>query len=382
MTRTLALVERGRHLVRLDPLDVAFLRALPRRWLRLDRVGRRGRYLLSVRGIAGTIDAPTVRLSIAPKIPVTSLWLLLDAGDPPSTTATPSGPVVADALVDAFAAGFLSLLGHRILAGLQRGYQEEPLSAPLLQGRLDLPTQLRAGPTRPEVLHQIHDAFTADIPCNRLLRSALDALRAVPCLTAGTRTEAERLARALADVQALRGTDWTAPLAAPPEYAPVLDAGRLVLGGLAPAPGSAGGVIFVVELERLFERYLLRGLESAAALGVVVEPQARRVLDGQDGLSLVVQPDALVCRDGVVVRVIDAKWKRLKRVRAHRADLYQMLAYAETLAVPEVVLVYPGLRTQRRDYPPTGRGTVVSVWTMRLEDRDRVVRRLLGERRG
>jgi 5-methylcytosine-specific restriction enzyme subunit McrC len=378
MTRTLSLSERGRRLVRLDPLDVAFLRTLPRRWLRLERVGSRGRYLLTVGGIAGTLDAPTCRLTIAPKVPLSTLWLLLDAETPPATTPTPTGPDVADAILDTLAGGFLFHLARLVTRGLHRGYREEPLAAPLLQGRLDLPTQLRHGPGRPEVLHQVHDAFTADIPCNQLQRSALDALLALPRLSLADRTEAERLSRSLADVSPLPPGAWMAPHATPPDYAPALDAARLLLAGLAPAPGIGHGVVFVVEMERLFERWLLRALEGAAPPGVVVEPQARRVLRGAEGPSLVVQPDALVFHDGTPVRVIDAKWKRPPRSRAHRSDLYQVLAYAETLAVPEAILVYPGRRTRRVDYPLTRRGTQVRVWTLRLEDGARVVRELLG----
>lgn len=368
MIRTLALRERHRRLVRLDPLDVAFLRSLPRSWIRVEKVGPR--HLLTVGGIAGTLAAPTCQVTIAPKISVADLSLLLDAEAPPATTPTATGPLVADALVHTLAAGYLRLLARRVAAGLHHGYREEALAAPVLQGRLDLPAQLLHGPSRPEMLHQVRDAFTPDIACNRLLRAALDALRAVAGLSDATRTEADRLARAMVSIQPLAPADWLAHVAAPRDYAPALDAARLLLGGLAPGRAHGPGATFVLELERLFERYLVRGLAAAAGHGVV-EPQARRVLHG-DGLSLVVKPDALILRAGEPVRIVDAKWKRLVRGRAPRGDVYQMLAYADVLDVPEGVLVYPGRQTRCRDYPPTRRGTRVRLWTLRLEDRHRL----------
>lgn len=361
MTRTLHLRERSRRLVLLDPADAAHLASLPRSWLRLERVGRR--HLVTVGGIAGTIVAPTCRLSIAPKVPLASLLWLLDL-DPPATTPLPTGPVVPDALLDVLAGAFLHHLRERVRVGLRRGYAEEPTASSILQGRLDLPTQLRQGGARPEVLHQIQDAFTPDVPCNRLLRAALDALTAAPGLSPEHRTGVATCSASLVDIEPLSPSDWLTPLAAPPEYAAVVDAARLILAGLSPGRDYGPGVAFVVELERLFESYVVRGLARAAPAGVVVEPQARRVLLG-DGPPLVVRPDALVHHGGGPVRVIDAKWKRLRSPRVPRVDLYQILAYAETLAVGEAALVYPGRRTRSWAYPPTRRGTRLVVWTVR-----------------
>ncbi len=374
MTRTLHLRERSRRLVRLDSLDVTYLRTLPRRWLRLERVGRR--HLLTIGGIAGTLVAPTCRLAIAPKVPLASLLGLLDQ-TPPATTPLPDGPIVADALLDVVAGCFLHHLRERLRAGLHHGYREQNLAAPILHGRLDLPTQVRQGLTRPDVLHQVQDAFTPDVPCNRLLRAALNSLITATGLSPETRAGLAVCAGAMTDVTASPIGEWLVPPGAPPEYAAVVDAARLVLAGLTPGGDQGPGVAFVLELERLFERYVLRGLTTAAPPGVTIEPQARRVLRERAGPALVVKPDALVFRAGEAAQVIDAKWKRLRRGRVPRADLYQMLAYAETLAVAEVVLIYPGRSVRSWHYPHTRKGTRVDVWTVSAARRNDCFERIL-----
>jgi hypothetical protein len=62
--------------------------------------------------------------------------------------------------------------------------------------------------------------------------------------------------------------------------------------------------------------------------------------------------------------VVDAKWKRLSPTGLPSDDVYQVLAYAAALGVPRAVLVYPGGRTRRWEYPTAG--PRLEVWSLRV----------------
>src|SRR5690606_33091975 len=147
----------------------------------------------------------------------------------------------------------------RVRAGMHQDYREQTLAAPILQGRLDVATQIREGHARPEVLHQTRDVRSPDLPCNQLIRSALDALLTTPGLAPSVRQDLTALTPSLAEVSPLPSHAWGLPLNAPREYAPLLATARLVLGGLPTLHGATPGVAYVLELERLFDRFVIRG---------------------------------------------------------------------------------------------------------------------------
>ena len=82
MRHTILLTERKPRRVRLAPADVVFLQTTHRNRIDLAPTGRRGVFLLTPRGCAGVIVAPTRRLVIHPKIPLQNLFCLLDPDDP------------------------------------------------------------------------------------------------------------------------------------------------------------------------------------------------------------------------------------------------------------------------------------------------------------
>src|SRR5205823_5619753 len=143
-----------------------------------------------------------------------------------------------------------------------------------------------------------------------------------------------------------------ASIAPPPGYGPVLELCRLVSEGLRPAAGTGRpGEVFLIDLERLFERHVGRGVRDAfAGTGFRVEEQRSFHLHDADTGSAAVrlQPDIVIRGEGGVEMVVDAKWKRMRPGRAHPADLYQVLAYGGVLGARRLVLVYPGRRDTSR----------------------------------
>jgi 5-methylcytosine-specific restriction enzyme subunit McrC len=368
--RTLFLTERVRQRCRLRPADVAFLMAHHRPHLEVAPTGRRHVYRLAPRGYAGVVVAPGCRLVIRPKISLDNLFLFLDPTAPVPSVLDRTATVPADEVLDFLAGQFACRLAERIAAGLYHGYRERSQEGPYLQGRLDVPAQLREAPGRKEQLHCLFDDFTPDVPCNRVLRATAECLLASPLVGDGVRAALRRTLAGLEEVQAVLPSteEWERLCAGPlpAEYPPLFDLCRLLLDGLAPAEtsGPTPAPAFLLNMERAWERHVTRAVAGAA--GNVSIQLAHTVGRDDREWPVVVRPDATVDRDGRPVVVVDAKWKRPGKRLASR-DLYQVLAYCTALGGARAVLVYPGRRDRGRDYVFEHTPIRVTVRTLRVE---------------
>jgi 5-methylcytosine-specific restriction enzyme subunit McrC len=133
------------------------------------------------------------------------------------------------------------------------------------------------------------------------------------------------------------------------DYRPLLDLCGLVRDGLAGGrnEGAVTCPAFLLDMERVFERYVTAGFVAALGGGpvhVAVQPTfaASVAVAGQPDLCM--RPDLVVLREGRPVLVADVKWKRVAGTPLVTADLYQVLAYATALGVQRAVLIYPGGR--------------------------------------
>src|SRR5262249_17339573 len=170
---------------RLALADVEFLLAEHRAHIELLPTRSRHRYRLTPTGHVGVIVAPSVRLVIRPKVPVRNLFYLLDpTADFPvnedSTAATPGTEALAF-----LAARLARLLTERSSAGLHRAYAERSDSGPFLQGRLDVPAQLREAGGRKDALHCRYEDFTSDVPCNQVGKATALLLLRSPLVAEG-----------------------------------------------------------------------------------------------------------------------------------------------------------------------------------------------------
>jgi 5-methylcytosine-specific restriction enzyme subunit McrC len=374
--RTLFLRERRPHECRLERAEVDQLLADHRPHVEVIPTQRRGLYRLTPIGHVGTIVLPARRLVIRPKIPLVNLFHLLDPTSPPPVVDDRSDPVPGIEALDFLAGQLATLLTERAAAGLHRGYAERAERGPFLQGRLDVAAQVREGAVGKDALHCRFEEFTADVPCNRVPKAVAELLLRSPL--AGQRARS-------AVRQALGGFDavGAAPLgpdcfvAAEPgplteEYRPLLDLCRLLADGLAPA-GREGATVcpaFLIDMERVFEKYITRGIvESFAGRGryrVEVQPRrlANRPVAGQPDIPL--RPDILLVRDGEPCAIVDAKWKDLADSGPEPDDVYQVLAYCTALGAGRGVLVYPGRRDRTWDYEMTGTPIRLSVRALRV----------------
>ncbi len=347
MRRTILLTERKPRRVRLPLADVVFLQTRHRNRIDLAPTGRRGLFRLTPRGCAGVIVAPTRRLVIHPKIPLPNLFLLLYPDDPVTVAPDEAAPAPNLEILDFLAGRLARLLTERGAAGLHRGYRERAEEGPFLHGRIDVAAQLREGVGRKDRLHSVRDDFTADVPCNQAPKATAERLLASPLLGGRVR---ETLFQALHGFEEVTTAPLTPDVFAAAEadrlaegYRPLLDLCRLLADALGPGDvaGATPCPAFLLDMERVFERYVTRGVMEtfAGADGWTAAVQQTHVV--APGVEM--RPDLTVYRDGRPILVVDAKWKRPAGAPSP-ADLYQMLAYCTALGVPRAVLVYPGRR--------------------------------------
>jgi 5-methylcytosine-specific restriction endonuclease McrBC regulatory subunit McrC len=357
--RTLVLIERQPRIVRLRAVDVAFLLEHHRGQLELLPTGQRDHYRLTALGCAGVLVAPRCRFIIQPKIPLANVFALLDplAPTPTATAAvrTRKGTELLECLVGLLA----RQMAERVANGLPRVYREQCEQGPLLHGQLDMPAQLRQAPGRKDQLHSRYEELSADGACHRIIKATAEGLLPSPLLGEEVRAALRTALAGFEGVASLplspRLWDEAALENIPEAFRPLLDLCHLLADSLIPAnsAGNTAAPSFLIDLERIFETYVTRGIVAAFAdsekytVAVQVTHTVNRPVAGQADLTI--RPDATMDRDGRTVLVVDAKWKRWPR-SAEPGDLYQMLAYGATLDADGMALVYPGKRWRVREY--------------------------------
>ena len=236
-------------------------------------------------------------------------------------------------------------------AGLHRAYRETANQGAWLVGQLDLNAQVRQPSGRKDKIHSCQDLHTANVPCNQAPRTVAQRLLESGLLSLAVR---ERLLVALAAFIEVEEVPLTADVLArlqldrpPPGYGPLIDLCRLLIDSLGPTPsdGRQPAPAFLLPLERLFEQYLTRTVQQAFREHQVhaqITFLACSSIPRQPDVHI--RPDVAIERNGQMLLVADAKWKRLPRTAVVTEDLYQMLAYCSVLPAPTAVLVYPGRR--------------------------------------
>jgi 5-methylcytosine-specific restriction enzyme subunit McrC len=256
-------------------------------------------------------------------------------------------------------------LHRQLQLGLERQYVGQEDDLPVVRGRWQLARQLAR---RPHVRHRFdvaYDEFREDTLLNRVFRYAAERL--LPA----TRQPATR--RLLADIRAWLSD--VSPLHQSPRglldqvvftrlnerFRPSFALARLFLENRAfeLTAGAEDLSAFTFEMWRLFEAFIGRLLTrhrahvlppewTAAHMRLQAEGRplslAERLPERQPVFDL--RPDVLVeALDGAALLVLDTKYKQLdptqRRLGVDQGDVYQMLAYAQRLRCPRLVLLYP-----------------------------------------
>jgi 5-methylcytosine-specific restriction enzyme subunit McrC len=374
--RTIVLTERTPTECTLSGADCEFLLANHQTHLVVLPTRDRERHRLTPTRCVGTIVAPDCRLVIRPKLPLRNLFFLLDPEGPIAVAPDSAATIPGTDALDFLAGRLARLLTERAAAGLHRAYTERAEQGPFLHGRLDVSAQLRDATGRKDQLHCRFEELSVNVPINQVAKATAELVRRSPLISDNTRAAVAQALLPFAGVEPVALGPDNFRIAAPDRlteaYRPLLDLCRLLADSLAPgeAAGSTVCPAFLLDLERVFERYVTTGvLHAFAASGRhTVEVQPLRTVSpsvaGQPDLQM--RPDILIRAQGAARLIVDAKWKRLGKSPLVTPDLYQMLAYCAGLGVPRAVLVYPGRRDRAWSYALTHTPVTVVVRSLRV----------------
>ncbi|MFM0348224.1 McrC family protein [Paraburkholderia sp. RL17-347-BIC-D] len=330
--------------------------------------GRKG---LRARGVVGVIAANGCALEILPKIDfpdaegekatgrirkrlvhmlAVALDIRIDAG---RMTAL---DWQRDTLLEILIRLFSEKLLDAVRQGMPRRYLEHAEDLPVLRGRLDVTRQFSILAAEPVRLACRHDALSADIALNRIMKAVVSRLVCI-ARTGDNQRRLRELAFAYADIAEV-------PVAALRWDQVVLDRtnsrwrelhqlARLLLGDRfqTTSDGRSDGFSLLFEMNTLFEEYVARMLKRALVdEGLRIVSQGGRLfcLETEDQRGLFqTRPDILVKRGDTVVQVIDTKWKRIAaridnlKQGVSQTDVYQMIAYGRLYSCDRLTLLYP-----------------------------------------
>jgi 5-methylcytosine-specific restriction enzyme subunit McrC len=310
-------------------------------------VGSPTRWRIEADSRIGVVVGDGWELRIRPKLAIPKLLFLLAYSlQPKGWRDAVTGMREERDVVDALASGFAFHAERAINQGLLRGYIAVEERRNDLRGRIRFGDQLARLPGLPLPLEVSYDDFTADIPENRLLRTAIERLLMLPRIAPQARARLLRLRAVLQEVNLLpdrRRVDLPTITRLNKRYEAALVLGKLVLDGtsLRQDRGPVATTSFLFDMNEVFESFLSTALREALerrAGGRVQLQYNRNYLD--DGRILRLKPDITWWHGGRCRAVIDAKYKALKDARFPNADAYQILAYCIGFGVQRGFLVY------------------------------------------
>lgn len=343
--------EYGSVDVHLSASDAHMLRRLAGPRLTVTPTERADTWTVTAGSHVGTLVVPGLRLLVKPKVPRVNLFHLLTFGDDSLALGTEMFDYEAAELLPAFAAFYAQLLERTLARGVVRSYVETSDHLVALRGRVDHGAQRRlAGLALPVACR--FDEHTADIALNRIVRGAAERLIRLPGVPVRIRLVLGALLGRLEDVGPVHPLDLARPWSfsrLDAHYQPVERAARLVLEGssITHSHGIAEAAVFLIDMNRLFERFVETRLRRALAGTLEVTGQETRYLDATRRIAI--RPDVVIRSAGRAVYVADTKYKLTATGYGREADYYQILAYTAALDVPEGALVY----CQHGGAPPT-----------------------------
>jgi len=336
--------EKGESIVTLTLAEAMELQEM--RFCTVSPTPQSGRWRISDVARVGTAIVGGKALHIVPKTPLENIVhmaslgrrhisLRADAVAYGSETAFPA----------ALARAFLLEVQRVTRRGLVKGYEQVHESASVMRGRWDVSRQLAIRPGMPLPLEVEYDHFSEDVPANRVLHTAIRALRALD-LPSSVDTIRSQLETDFLEVGTVpRGM----PL--PPftltrltdHLSTALVLARAILDAVSwtHREGARRGGTFLVNIATIFEAFVAERLRAILTpRGHAVTTQDRRWwLDSDRSVAL--RPDIVVSREEPLC-VADTKYKVLADGTGAppTGDVYQMVAYGLALQVPTAHLIY------------------------------------------
>ena len=311
-------------------------------------IGRDDAYDLTPGSFIGVVRLPGLDVVIRPKIPIERVLFLVSYASGRWWRTEHAPMADADDLVEAIIPGFVAQLRAAYRRGIPQGYRIEEDALMTIRGRprMDLLAQRRYGKVPP--IDVVFDEFTEDILPNQLVRAAIAKLDRLPTRNPAARWPLRAVDNSLSNVE-LRQFD---PRRVPEvrytrlteRLRPAVELARLIISGTSfdLGVGSVGAGAFLIDMNKVFEDFVVVALRDALRVGpetLVQGSRGRRLhLDTRERVPL--KPDIAYWADGICRFVGDVKYKKIEFEGYKNADLYQLLAYCVATGLPGGLLIY------------------------------------------
>lgn len=302
-----------------------------------------GLWTVTATAHVGTVVVPGLQLLIRPKVKAANLFHMLEPDGQALTIGVDLFDYEANRdLLSAVATFFSRLVEWTFVRGVSRDYLERDERLVTVRGRVDVKEQLRILGL-PLPLACRYDEHSVDVRVNRVVRAAGERLLTLPGVVPSTRRRLTSLLGRIDEASRLQRSD----IAGEPSftrlnehYRAVDGLARLILAGsgITDAAGGARAGVFLIDMNKLFERFIESRLRSLLRPRIDVYGQEGTYLDTERKVGM--RPDLVFRRTGKIVYVGDTKYKLSKSGYGREGDYYQLLAYTTALGVPEGVLVY------------------------------------------
>ncbi|KRB36141.1 McrC family protein [Microbacterium sp. Root180] len=346
MSHRISISEKGESFVDLTLAQAMEIQAL--RFCRVTPTSIAGRWRITDVGKIGVAVVEGRELRVVPKTSLENIVFMASMGGVQlNLAATETQHGAETSIPTAIASAFVNALDQATRRGLLKGYRSIQESSTVVRGRWDIARQLAVRPGIPIPVEIDFDDFTEDIDENRILHTALRVLDRLDGLTIGLGHTLKGMQVLFVDVESLpRGL----PL---PEirlhrlnqhYAAPLQLARVILEAVSwtHREGATVGGTFLVDMAQVFEGYVANRLHTILAEdGLTVTAQDRHYwLDTDRAIAL--RPDIVISAHGVPLTVADTKYKVLGAGHGSppNGDVYQAVAYALALNVPDAHLLY------------------------------------------
>ena len=327
-----------------------------------------GAYILKPSSWVGAVNIGDQAVIVRPKVSVDRVaFLITYAMDPEKWRDEEINLAPVDDVLEAVALVFARRTRRAINRGLLRGYRREEDALNTIRGRIRFEDQIGRRFGLPLPIEVAYDEYTEDIEQNRLLKTAIHRLGHARMRTETIRQEFRSLRPAFDMVQLGSYARGAVPevhyTRLNEHYRPAVELARLIIenSSLELFDGKVSGATFLIDMNRVFERFLYVALREA--LGLSEEYWRRgRVIYLDKSRNIRMQPDLSWWSSGQIgsaphaIFVGDAKYKKRERDERidkpdfRHGDIYQMLAYCTATKLPYGLLIYAGDEERPRPY--------------------------------
>jgi 5-methylcytosine-specific restriction enzyme subunit McrC len=293
----------------------------------------------------GAVRVGGVDLVVEPKVGPKGLMFLLGYAKDPGFRPEDVEGTERDDLLPVLAESLARQVERATAKGVLQGYVTMEEALPLVRGRIRAADQMARWPGMLLPIEVTYDEFSPDIAENRILRSAVRRMMAVPRVRRDVRRRLGHLDGRLDGVTPLASGQplpiWRSSRLNE-RYLPALRLAEIVLRHLSIDVAPAGAVIagFVVNMAKVFEDFVTTALKEATE-AIPGRTEGQHDVDLALDRGVPMRPDVVHLAGGRPQAVFDAKYKIERDNRGvPNADIYQMLAYCTALQLWRGYLVY------------------------------------------